>query len=209
MRHVEQTSADRFGMTAVMRREIDDAAIIVLSRQSPEAFGQLYDRYARQLYRYAYRRVGPDLAEDVVADTFLAAFKRRDAYDLSRPDARPWLFGIVTKEIARRHRAEKARYRALARAGVPGQFEGFADQVTAAVTAQSSRSALADALRRLSGGDRDVLLLIAWGGLSYQEVAETLGIKVGTVRSRLHRARQQVRAALGDRDPIDISEVKK
>ncbi len=196
-------------MSAVIDPELSDAAIVEQSRRSPDLFGALYDRYAPQLFRYAYRRVGPDFVEDVVADTFLAAFSRRDSYDPSRRDARPWLFGIVTREIARRHRAERTRYRALARStgGVPEQVELFDDRVTAAVAAQACRSALAEALRRLSSRDRDVLLLIAWGQLSYQEVAETLGIKIGTVRSRMHRSRQQVRAALGDRATQDISEV--
>jgi hypothetical protein len=87
-------------MSAVIDPELSDAAIVERSRRSPDMFGVLYDRYASQLYRYAYRRVGPDFVEDVVAETFLAAFSRRDSYDVSRRDARPWLFGIVTREIA-------------------------------------------------------------------------------------------------------------
>jgi RNA polymerase sigma factor (sigma-70 family) len=74
---------------------------------------------------------------------------------------------------------------------------GFADRVDAAVSAQALSRPLAGALARLSRGDRDVLLLVAWGDCSYEEVAETLGIRLGTVRSRLHRARKQIRAALG------------
>ncbi|MFC0007894.1 RNA polymerase sigma factor [Micromonospora siamensis] len=194
-------------MTVAPGRQADDAAAIAASRQDAEAFGVLYDRYAAQLYRYAYRRVGPELAEDVVADTFLAAFRRRNSYDLARADARPWFFGILTREIARHRRAEQARWRALGRAGDDGVAEGFADQVAAAVSARATRGPLAGALRRLSAGDRDVLLLVAWSDLSYEEVAETLNIKIGTVRSRLHRARRKLRAALGDADPTRISEV--
>jgi RNA polymerase sigma-70 factor (ECF subfamily) len=184
----------------------DDAAVIQASWRDSEQFAALYDRYADQLYRYAYRRVGPEFAEDVVADAFLAAFRRRRDYDLARSDARPWLFGIVTKEIARRHRAEQARYRALARTDTDQIVPGFADRVAAEVSAEAVRGALAEAVGRLTPADRDVLLLIAWSGLSYEEVAETLRIKVGTVRSRLHRARQQVRGALGGSNPTDIVE---
>ncbi|WP_285688289.1 RNA polymerase sigma factor [Actinoplanes sp. NBRC 103695] len=183
-----------------------DAMIVEASLRDTEAFAALYDRYAEQLYRYAYRRVGSDFAEDIVADTFLAAFRRRRDYDLTRQDARPWLFGIVTKEIARRHRAEQARYRALARSAADDATPGFADRVAAEVSAEAVRGPLATALRRLAKGDRDVLLLVAWSGLSYEEVAETLQIKIGTVRSRLHRARQQVRAALGGSNPVDSRE---
>jgi RNA polymerase sigma factor (sigma-70 family) len=172
---------------------VDDAATL----RDPELFAVLYDRYAAQLYRYAYRRVGAEPAEDAVADTFLAAFQHRHRFDASRPSARPWLFGILTRELARWHRAESARYRALAKAGTDEVQPGFADRVDAVVSAQALNGPLAGALARLSRGDRDVLLLIAWGDCSYEEVAETLGIRLGTVRSRLHRARRQIRGALG------------
>lgn len=173
-----------------------DAAIIARSLTEPENFALLYGRYAGPLYRYAYRRIGPEHAEDVVADTFVVAFRRRDTYDTSRGDARPWLFGIATKEIARWHRDEAARYRALARSGVVAVDDGMADAVADAVTAQAAGPALAAALAELAPGDRDVLLLAAWGELSYEEIAQTLEIKTGTVRSRLHRARRKVRTAL-------------
>ncbi|MER5332320.1 RNA polymerase sigma factor [Micromonospora sp. NPDC002717] len=186
---------------------LSDATVIAASRSDAEQFGVLYDRYAAQLYRYAHRRLGPERAEDVVAETFLAAFRRRGTYDLARADARPWFFGILTREIARHRRAEEARYRTMGRAGGGDVAEGFADQVAASVTAQANRRTLADALRRLSPGDRDVLLLVAWSDLSYEEVADTLHIKIGTVRSRLHRARRKLRNALGDTNPTDFSEV--
>ena len=185
-----------------------DAAVIAASRKDAELFGAIYDKYSAQLYRYAYRRLGPEHAEDVVAETFLAAFRHRGRYDLSREDARPWLFGIATKEIARRRRTEEARYRVLARAAAGELVEGFADDVSTAVSAQAVRGKLAEALRRLAPGDRDVLLLIAWSGLSYEEVAETMRIKVGTVRSRLHRARRKVRETLGENTLARLFEVE-
>ena len=92
-----------------------DALLIQASWDDPDRFAALYDRYAAQLFRYAYRRIGAAAADDVVAEAFLAAFRRRHSYDLSRPDARPWLFGILTRELGRHERAERAHYRALAR----------------------------------------------------------------------------------------------
>jgi RNA polymerase sigma-70 factor (ECF subfamily) len=182
-------------------QEVSDATIIHASRRDGERFGLLYDRYCAMLYRYAYRRLGPSgSAEDVVADAFVVAFRKRKEYDLARPDARPWLFGILTREIARRRRSEEARYRAIGRAAADEEVDEFADRVVSAVSAQAVRSALAVALGRLRPADRDVLLLIAWSDLSYEEVAESLGIKIGTVRSRLHRARRQLRNALGVED---------
>jgi RNA polymerase sigma factor (sigma-70 family) len=183
-----------------------DAWIIQESWQKAELFAVLYDRYASQLYRFAYRRVGPDAAEDVVADTFLAAFQRRRRYDVARADARPWLFGILTKEIAQRRRREQARYRALARAVGDTTMDGLADRVAAEVSAQAARASLAEALARLAAGDRDVLLLVAWGDLSYEEVAQALRIPVGTVRSRLSRARRKTREAMGGTDPARLME---
>jgi RNA polymerase sigma factor (sigma-70 family) len=171
-----------------------DAVVIAESRRDGDAFAILYDRYAGELYRYAYRRVGKEIAEDVVAEAFLAAFRARDRYDTSRPDARPWLFAIVTKELARHHRREKARYRALARSPVEPPPDELAEQVAGYVSAQAARRPLAAALARLPARDRDVLLLIAWGDLSYEEVARVLSIPVGTVRSRLNRARRRLRA---------------
>jgi RNA polymerase sigma factor (sigma-70 family) len=186
------------------RAESSDAMVIEASIADAERFGVLYDRYAGALYRYAQRRVGPAMAEDVVADTFVAAFRQRSKYDLRRPDARPWLFGILTRELAHCRRGEVRRYRALARAAPdPVTEPAPAERVVDAVAASALRSRLAAALAALSTRDRDVLLLIAWGDLTYEEVADALGIPIGTVRSRLHRARSHLRAALGGTDLTD------
>jgi RNA polymerase sigma factor (sigma-70 family) len=180
-----------------------DSDLIAESRTDSESFAALFDRYADMLYRYISRRLGPDLAEDLVGETFLVAFAGRNKYDLSYADARPWLFGIATNLISRHRRTEAARYRALQRSPVEDVVESAADRVTAGVTAEASRPVLARALAGLTAKDRNVLLLIAWGDLSYEEVARALDVPVGTVRSRLHRARRKVRAALGDSNPMD------
>jgi RNA polymerase sigma factor (sigma-70 family) len=177
-----------------------DAEVVRESWHTPERFGLLYDRHATALHRYASQRVGAAVAEDVVAEVFLAAFAQRRGYDLGRSDARPWLFGILTNKIARVARAERIHYRAYARscqAPVAGHLaDRLADSVADRVSAQAMRGRLAEALSALSQADRHVLLLIAWAGLSYDEVAQALDIPVGTVRSRLSRARRKVRDAL-------------
>jgi RNA polymerase sigma factor (sigma-70 family) len=180
--------------------EVTDAEIIRASWQSPDRFGALYDRYAPVLYGYAFLRIGRASAEDVVADTFLASFTQRHSYDIARSSARPWLFGILTNKIAERGRAEKIHYRAHARAWQSPVVEGMADRVADQVSAQAQRGRLAAALSRLNAADRHVLLLVAWGQLSYDEVAQALQIPPGTVASRLNRARRKVRAALDDQD---------
>lgn len=176
-----------------------DAEVIEASWLAPERFGALHDRHLDALYRYAYQRVGPGAADDVVAETFLAAFAQRARYDVGRADARPWLFGILTNKIARWSRTETAHYRTYARAGhAPGTgwTDGVADRVAEQVSAQAMRQHLAAALGELGQADRDVLLLIAWGQLSYDEVGQALDIPAGTVASRLNRARRKVRQAL-------------
>lgn len=179
-----------------------DAELVSASLTDPEAFAELFDRYSAMLYRYVSKRLGPEPAEDIVGETFLVAFSRRRSYDPSYPDARPWLFGILTKLLSRHHRTEAARYRALQRAPVDADVESPADRVAAGVTAQASRPELASALAALPAKDRDVLLLIAWGDLTYGEVAQALGIPIGTVRSRLNRGRRKVRESLGDTNPM-------
>ncbi|MGP3936130.1 RNA polymerase sigma factor [Nonomuraea sp. KM88] len=180
-----------------------DSELVSASWANPEAFAELFDRYSAMLYRYVAKRLGPGPAEDLVGETFLVAFSRRKSYDLAYQDARPWLFGILTKLIARHHRTEKARYRALLRAPADSDVESPADRVTTEVTAQAARADLAGALAALPAKDRDVLLLIAWGDLTYEEAGRALGIPIGTVRSRLNRGRRKVRAALGHNNPLE------
>ena len=176
----------------------DDATLIRRSLADGEQFARVYDRHAATLHRYAARRLGAEAAEDVVAETFLAAFRVRHRYDLARPDAMPWLFGILTREVSRRRRTERNHYRLLAATPPDLPQAGPADDVAAAVTAYAARAPLARALAALKPADRDVLLLVAWADLTYAEVADALGVPVGTVRSRLNRARRIVRGALAD-----------
>jgi len=180
----------------------DDAAVIEGSMRRPERFAVIFDRHAAHIQRYLTRRLGRQVADDLVAETFLVAFGRRAGYDQARPDARPWLYGIATN-LARQHqRTEVREYRLRASVGPDPDQDGHADRVAAQVTAAAMHRILAAALAELSDGDRDVLLLIAWEDLSYDEVAEALAIPVGTVRSRLHRARRLVRAAL-TKEPLN------
>ena len=80
-------------------RALSDADLIGRSLAEPACFGEIFDRHADEILRYAHARLGPDLAQDVVAETFLAAFARRDRYDTTRADARPWLYGIAVRQI--------------------------------------------------------------------------------------------------------------
>jgi RNA polymerase sigma factor (sigma-70 family) len=183
--------------TAVPCHGIDDAALIAQSLQAPECFGVVFDRHAPAIYRYIARRLGRDTAEDLVAETFLAAFRQRGRYDCAHADARPWLYGIATRLIGRHRREEVRFFRAIARTGADPAADLVADRVTDRVAAQTAARELAAAIAALPPGYRDVLLLIA-SGLGYQETAAALGVPVGTVSSRLRRARQRVRALISD-----------
>jgi RNA polymerase sigma factor (sigma-70 family) len=178
----------------------DDAAIIELSCREPERFAVLFDRHAPRIHRYAARRVSRQAADDLVAETFLAAFAKRRSYDTAYRDARPWLYGIATNLVGQYRRDEARQFR-IRQAAIPDlDVPGHAERVAADVTAGSVHGLLAAALAGLAGGDRDVVVLIAWEQLTYEETARALAIPVGTVRSRLNRARASLRRALAGTD---------
>lgn len=173
-----------------------DAELIAASVAAGEVFAAVFDRHARTVHRYLARRAGTAAAEDLLAQTFLVAFETRSRYDTSRPDALPWLYGIATNVLRRARRDEVRQFRALARTGVDADTPAPDDRVAAQVDARATTQALAGVLAGLGSGDRDVLLLVAWAGLTQDEVAAALDLPLGTVKSRLHRARALLRAAL-------------
>ena len=180
-----------------------DTELIAGSTDEPELFAALFDRHATAVHRYLGRRVG-DLADDLLSETFLIAFRRRAAYRAEHVEVRPWLMGIATNVVHGHLRTERRRYRALARASTEPVSSGAStDEAHDRVAAQALRAPLAAALAALKPRDRDVLLLFAWGQLGYEEIAAALDVPIGTVRSRLNRARRQTRAALGTTSPLE------
>jgi RNA polymerase sigma factor (sigma-70 family) len=160
-----------------------DAQAIGASLAEPEAFAVLFDRHFVAIHGYAQRLVGPDLADEIAAETFTRAFDRRRRYDASREDARPWLLGITANLLRRHWRTEKRRFDAYARS--TGWPDGTLTEPVAAD--------LAAALKALPRREREALLLLAWADLSYDEIALALDIPIGTVRSRISRARARLR----------------
>ena len=153
-----------------------DAAIIERSWHEPERFAEVFDRYYAEIHGFATRRLGRTLADDVAAETFLIAFHRRGRFDVTRPDARPWLYGIASNLISRHRRTEVRQYRAMARAGLAQVADGHAERVAGRIDAEALRGRLAAALAEVADRDRDVLLLVAWAQLSCEEAARALGI---------------------------------
>jgi len=175
-----------------------DAELIARSRSEPAAFAGVFDRHHAELYRYLRRRVDSGLAADLAAETFVVAFARRGTYSADTHDARPWLYGIAHNLLRNHLRAERRQLAAYARHGV----DPLADADAAVAFSMADRRAdsaavsarLAQILAVMTDRDRDVLLLFAWADMSYAEISLALEIPVGTVRSRLHRARRQLRA---------------
>jgi len=181
--------------------ELSDADHIERSRRDPGCFAAIFDRHADEILRYAHARLGPDLAEDVTAETFLAAFRHRDRYDATRRDARPWLYGIATRQIGTHRRALARRLALLRSAPTDLVTEDFGHRAAERVTAERLRPQLARVLAGLTAKDRELLLRVAWAGLSYEESAQALGLTASAVKSRLHRIRTKTRQALGGTNP--------
>lgn len=171
--------------------------MIAASRVEPALFAGVFDRHYVAVHRYLARRVGADLADDLAAETFTAAFDGRRRFDTAHRDARPWLLGIATNLVRHHHRGEARRLRAYARLDRRVDRDDGLGGVDARLDAGLAGPAIAEALMCLSPGDRDALLLFAWADLRYEEIAVALRIPVGTVRSRLHRARHRLRERLG------------
>ena len=183
-----------------------DAQVIASSLEAPEAFAALYDRHAGLLFRYLIRRVGRDTADELLGETFRIAFEKRTSFDCDRPDARPWMYGIATNLLAKHRRSEARRLHATARLAAEHRPYADTDSVVAAVDASVAWPKVAEAITQLPDGERDALLLFAWEDLSYQEVAAALDVPVGTVRSRLNRARSRLRelVAVTGREPTTV-----
>ncbi|HEV3478678.1 MAG TPA: RNA polymerase sigma factor [Gaiellaceae bacterium] len=169
-----------------MSAQPSDAVVIEHSLVEPQAFAAIFDRHFDAVHAYARRRLGGSLAEEVASETFVRAFDRRRTFDRSRVDARPWLFGIAANLMRRHWRTERRRLRALARLQPGRGEEPWAEE----------RADLVPALDALPAREREALFLYALVDLSYEEIAEALDVPIGTVRSRLSRARDRIRKQL-------------
>jgi RNA polymerase sigma factor (sigma-70 family) len=159
----------------------------------PEAFGTLFERHARPVYNYLFRRTADwSLAEDLTSVVFLQAWRRRAEVRLEGESALPWLFGVATNVLRNRRRSQWRHRAALAR--MPREHaDDFAEEANVRVDDERRMRTALRALAKLPERERDVFALCGWGELSYEEAAVALGIPVGTVRSRLSRARARIR----------------
>lgn len=161
------------------------------------AFTSAYTDHVRQIHRYFARRLGGDVAEDLTADTFAAALGAWHRFDPQQGDVLPWLYGIAANIAAGHRRREMRQLRLLAHRGVdPMESLGHETDVVNRVDAAREARIAAMTLADMSDFDRQALLLLAWDGLSYEQIAQTLNVTSARVRSRLHEARLVLRAAL-------------
>ncbi len=171
---------------------ISDVELIAHSAVDPAVFGELFERHFEDVYRYLARRIGSERADDVASQTFVVAFERRDSFDPEAGQVSGWLLGIATHLLWNERRSEQRSLRLIAQI----QSQTAPDLADSDLDHWRLDGVLANALLALDGDQRDVLLLTAWAELSYDEVAAALSIPVGTVRSRLSRAKAQLRTAL-------------
>jgi RNA polymerase sigma factor (sigma-70 family) len=161
----------------------------------PDVFRELFDEHARSVYNHAFRLTGNwSAAEDVVSLTFLEAWRLRERVDVSAEGGslRPWLLGIATNVARNVRRAARRHDGALTRLPKEEVVPDFAEEVTSRIDDRERLVQVRTALAALRKPEREVLALCVWSGLDYAEAAEALGVPIGTVRSRLSRARKKL-----------------
>lgn len=183
--------------------EDHDGELISESIRRPEMFEVIFDRYYQILVRYAVGRVGHSDAPDVASEALVRAFTRRSRFDTTQATALPWLFGIAANVCRERRRKTMRGFRAIGRMATPplGVSPFEADAVDR-IDASAAAGELASALEELSEDEYQVLMLAAIGDLSYNDIASSLRIPIGTVRSRLARSKRRMRELLEPVRPI-------
>jgi RNA polymerase sigma factor (sigma-70 family) len=184
--------------------------LLVDGKQAPgtvaalEDFEAVFREHFAPVHRFIARRVGTALAEDLAAEVFATAYRRRAVYQPERGSLRSWLYGIATNVVRGHWRDEQQLLELDARVAHdwlgPLPAAQFADAADDRVIAATLAPRIAGALAALNREQREVLLLHAWADLSHEEIAAALGIAQGTARSRLSRARAALRAQLGEFD---------
>ncbi|MBT2532376.1 RNA polymerase sigma factor [Arthrobacter sp. ISL-48] len=174
-----------------------------------DAFGVLFDRHADAVFRYCLSRCGSwHDAEELVSITFLEAWRQRYRLKPERDTVLPWLLGVATN--ANRNRARGLRRHAAFLARLPhsdprhGQNEAdHAESVASRLDAERSVRELLNTTAGLNDGERDVVVLCLMNGIGQEEAAKTLGVRTGTVKSRLHRARAKLAATNRAQKPAE------
>jgi RNA polymerase sigma factor (sigma-70 family) len=164
-----------------------------------QAFEQLFDRHANAIFAFCLRRTGDrGAAEDLMSTTFLHAWRRRADMQLGTEGPVPWLYGIAANLVRRHLRGVGRRQVAMGRVSAPGAEPDPSEEIADRLDGARRVDRTLQALQSLAESDQELFVLCVWQELSYEEAATALGIPVGTVRSRLSRARSRLRLALGE-----------
>lgn len=160
-----------------------------------DAFAEVYRRHADRIYGYCFRRTASwSTAQDLTSVVFLEAWRKRgDVVFEDDGSVVAWLFGVANNVVRNSQRSVRRHQRALQRLPSPVVEPDFADDAAARLDDEERMARVLSALARLSNGDREVLALSAWSGLDHRQIADALGVPVGTVKSRLSRARERLR----------------
>ncbi|MEH6372790.1 RNA polymerase sigma factor [Streptomyces sp. KLMMK] len=169
-----------------------------------EAFAELYDEHARTVYNHAFRLTGDwSSAEEVMSETFLEAWRTREKVEPEGGSLRPWLLGIATNKARNANRRVRRRLAFLARRLSADPVRDFADESASRIDDSRELDAVRRAVKALRRPEREVLALCVWSGLDYAQAAQALGVPVGTVRSRLSRARARLRRLTDEQLTVD------
>ena len=166
------------------------------------SFGVLFERHARAVYNLCFRRTGNwAVAEDLTSEVFLLAWRRRSDVVFTTEDGSvlPWLLGVAVNQARNRHRSDRRAGAAVARLDPNANEADFSDDVVGRLADERQMADVLAVVERLPGQEQEVLALCAWSELSYEDCALALGVPVGTVRSRLSRARAHLRELLDAR----------
>jgi len=173
--------------------EPDDQLVARVRAGDREALGLLFDRYADRVYNHCFRRTASwDLAEDATSTVFLDAWRARTRLQVVGDSALPYLLGIATNVCRNQARSARRRLRLAGRVIAEVDVADHAEQVADGVDSERRMTEVLDAIRSLPRHEQEVLALIAWDGLTYEQAAAALGVPIGTVRSRLSRARARL-----------------
>lgn len=162
------------------------------------AFGQLFERHADRVYNHCFQRIGWDVATELTSVVFLEAWRRRREVRVTTLSILPWLLAVANNVVSQQRRTQRRHRQALARLPAVPASADHADDVAARVDDERTMQRILAVLAGMSEAEQDVLSLCVWSDISYEEAAAVLCVPVGTIRSRLSRARKRLRALTTD-----------